>query len=164
MKEIWRKIDGFSDYEVSSEGRVRNIKTGRVLKSMIMNVGYQYVVLCSDGRTKFQLIHRLVATAFIPNPENKPQVNHINGIKTDNRVENLEWNTRSENIKHAYRIGLNHGLNVGKPKQRIRCIETDQIFESQSQASKYFKCSQGSIRQSIHKGCRVLKKYHFELV
>jgi hypothetical protein len=84
--EIWKKIDGFETYSVSNKGRVRNDVTGRVLKPSSVR-GYQLVMLC-PGR-KMTRVHRLVAQAFIPNPDNLPQVNHINEDKTDNRVENL---------------------------------------------------------------------------
>jgi hypothetical protein len=160
MKEIWRKIEGFSNYEVSSEGRVRNVETGKVLRSMIAKDGYHRIGLYLKGKPKSHLIHRLVATTFIPNPESKKEVNHINGCKADNRVENLEWSTRSENAFHAYKTGLTNG----RPKQRVRCAETGQEFDSQLIASKYFGCNVGSIQVSIHKGYKVKGKYHFELI
>jgi hypothetical protein len=119
------------------------------------------VDLCKNGKKKTFLVHRLVATAFIPNPDNKPYINHINGNKTDNRLENLEWCTQSENMKHSYRTGLQ--TKSGKQK-RVRCIETNQEFESMNEAGRYFRCDSNSIRQSIHKGYKVLKKYHFELI
>ena len=161
--EIWKTIIEYPNYEVSSEGRVRNTKTGRVLRPCTNKDGYQRVGLRLNGGQNRILIHRLVAHSFIPNLENKPQVNHINGIKTDNRVENLEWSTNSENQKHAYKNRLKSYYG-GSLKQKTRCIETGQIFESQSQASRYFGCSPVSIYQSIHTGGKVLKKYHFELI
>lgn len=161
MKEHWKIIEDYPNYEVSNLGTVRNIKTGCVLRPIVDD--YLRVDLCKDGKHKSKRIHRLVAEAFIPNPENKRTVNHISGDKTDNRVENLEWATHSENMKHAFRTGLNHH-GGGLPKQKVRCIETGQIFESQLHAAKYFGVCQGSIRSSIHRGCKVLKKYHFELI
>lgn len=102
-------IKDFPDYYVTDTGDVysRNYNhSGRIkkIKPNLLKVGYFRVVLCKNNKPKSKLIHRIVAETFIPNPNNKSEVNHINGIKTDNRVENLEWATRSENEKHAYRV------------------------------------------------------------
>lgn len=161
MSEQWKLIEDYPNYEVSNMGRVRNTKTGRILRLVVNEWGYLHVTLCKDGKMKRFLVHRLVATTFIQNPENKSQVNHINGIKTDNRVENLEWVTNSENQQHAIRTGLR--TKSGSPKQKVRCIETGQEFESQHDAARYFGCNSGSIHVSIYKRCGVKGKYHFEL-
>jgi len=123
MKEIFKPVVGFEGkYEVSNLGRVKSLKRsvtdsmGRI-KSFdesfklptLASTGYLIVSLRDKSKRKSDSIHRLVALAFIPNPENKPEVNHINGDKKDNRVDNLEWVTRSENFLHAYRTGLNKG-------------------------------------------------------
>ena len=104
--EIWKSIA--PKYEVSTLGNVRSWKSGapKILNSLPNNHGYLYVQLYINGKHEKHLVHRLVAQAFIPNPLNKREVNHIDGCKFNNRVENLEWSTRSENNQHAYDTGL----------------------------------------------------------
>lgn len=106
--EEWRWVVGQEGrYKVSNLGRVRSyVKGGRIRNPHTTNCGYYIVELFIDGEIKGKLVHRLVAEAFIPNPENKRTVNHKNGKKDDNRAVNLEWMTYSENIKHAFDTGL----------------------------------------------------------
>lgn len=98
----WKKIKGFENYEVSNEGEVRNVKNGYILKQED-NGGYLRVTLYVNGKHTHKKIHRLVAEVFIPNPENKPQVNHIDEDKTNNCVENLEWASAKENSNYGTR-------------------------------------------------------------
>lgn len=102
----WKTISGFSNYEISNTGKVRNKITKYILKGRVTKTGYYQVNIKNDDTNKFvnQYIHRLVALAFIKNPENKKQVNHIDGDKSNNNVENLEWVTASENQKHKYYV------------------------------------------------------------
>lgn len=98
----WRAINGFP-YAVSNLGDVKNVRTGRTLKPKKQADGYLNITICRNGKRKTSGIHRLVAQAFIPNPSNKPTVNHINEVKHDNRVENLEWATHREQNMHGTR-------------------------------------------------------------
>ncbi|MBO7713047.1 MAG: HNH endonuclease [Methanobrevibacter sp.] len=128
MEEIWKEVDGFEDYFVSSFGRVKSAKFGyeKIISTRLDSKNkYMLVCLCKKGKTKMSLVHRLVAKAFIPNPDNKPEVNHKNCITYDNRVENLEWVSRKENMKHAYdkgrtkpptykgKFGKDHNKSIG---------------------------------------------------
>ena len=101
-KEIWHRCEvPYTRYEVSNLGRVRNAHTGKILRSQKQKIGYFTVCLCYKGERNFLLVHRLVATAFVPGWRKGLQVNHKNGIKADNRAENLEWVTASENTRHG---------------------------------------------------------------
>ena len=122
-KDMWKDIEGYERYyKVSDTGKIRSLERyvpsknqsitfdlfikGRILKLYTNKNGYVYINLRRDSKTKHARLHRLVAKAFIPNPQNKLEVNHINGIKTDNRIENLEWCTHEENTLHAIKTGL----------------------------------------------------------
>ena len=107
--EIWLKIGGFENYyKISTRGRIKSFHKGtvRIMNLQVTKDGYLRVELHGDGKKRRTQVHILVAETFIPNPEGKPQVNHIDGNKSNNCVENLEWVTASENIRHSVRTGL----------------------------------------------------------
>lgn len=112
MIEKWSPVVGYEGlYEVSNLGSVRSLPRkgtfGRILSADYSNAKhYAHIVLMRNGEAKNKVIHRLVAEAFIPNPENKPQVNHIDGDKRNNAASNLEWVTGQENVDHALATGL----------------------------------------------------------
>lgn len=129
--EIWKDVLGFEGlYRISNNGRVFSVRTNRFLKCGKNSFGYSLVVLAKNGVNKSCKVHRLVALHFIPNPENKPQVNHINGVKTDNGVENLEWCTAQENIKHSWNNNLSKPQNG--EKHGMSKLKHDDVLEIQS--------------------------------
>lgn len=146
--EEWRDVIGANgipkgEYRVSSLGRVMSLKGGKV---KILNLtydgkGYAYVGIHKDGAQKKIHVHVLVATAFIPNPENKREVNHKNGNKSDNRVENLEWATSSENRQHVLKTGLmkrHYNLTADQVREiRRDCILNDRTRGFTAFAKKF---------------------------
>lgn len=132
MVEVWKDISGYDGlYKVSNLGNVLSQKhwNGRgdiLLKPSISHKGYPVVFLSKNSITKTFTVHRLVACAFIDNPNNYPQVNHKNEIKTDNRVENLEWCSASYNMNYGSRAQR----QIEKVSRPVRCIETGTVYPS----------------------------------
>ncbi|WP_410973951.1 NUMOD4 domain-containing protein [Bacillus pacificus] len=172
-KEIWKSLEGIIEggqsYQVSNFGTVKSIdritphghnRRGKILKPTSNKDGYKLVILCNEGKTKSYTVHRLVALAFIENPEGKEQINHINGLKDDNKVENLEWVTQSENQKHAFGKGLNkakQGIDHRKAKlteDDVKWIRENYIKGhreySLNALSKKFGVNETTIRDVIH--------------
>lgn len=154
-KEIWKDLPGYKGYyQVSSLGRVRSLprngtkKEVHVLSLNKKKTGYVNILLSKDNKRKTCRVHRLVACAFIPNPENKPQINHKNGCRSDNRVENLEWVSSQENIKHKFDV-LNYKMSKRNPKS-VRCIETGQEFECIKDAERFYGKSYGAIQHAVN--------------
>lgn len=157
-------IKDFNGYFVSDEGKIfsnvyhpikNKYKKYIKLKTEESNKGYLYLTLCKDKKHYQKSVHRLVAEAFIPNPDNKPEVNHKNGIKADNRVDNLEWVTGSENVKHRFNI-LNKHNKKGKDNSCSKIvlqIKNDKIisvFYGTHEAER----ETGITRQSISACCK----------
>ncbi len=107
MEEIWKVIEGFENYSISSFGNIRNNKTLRVLKLSPNTSGYLSCGLRANGKTYTKAVHRLVAEAFLDRIDNKLEINHKDGNKNNNYLHNLEWTSRKENMQHSYDEGLN---------------------------------------------------------
>ncbi len=128
MKEIWKDIEEYEGlYQISNLGRVKRIlfinniiskPENRILSNKLDNLGYVQVTLCKNGTRKYKRIHRLAAKAFLPNPNNLPCVNHKDGDKNNNRIDNLEWCTHSYNTKHALSNGLIDANKIKKARQK----------------------------------------------
>lgn len=140
-------IEGHPGYIACDDGTIINTNTGEVVNGSTKRTGYIEVVLKNkEGATKSCLVHRLIATAFIGAPGPGQEVNHINGVKTDNRVENLEWVNHGENLRHAYENGLREN-DVSPRRVRGTNIETGEQVEFQSiyKAARFLGISQGNI-------------------
>lgn len=158
--EYWVQIAGYEGlYEVSNCGRVKSLDRvifnsgtpnglytvkGRILTQRINNKrnGYCELSLHKDGKEKRYKVHRLVAEAFLPNPDNLPEVNHIDGNKENNNVKNLEWCTSKQNKEHGWNTGLYTGEHRKSP---IKCNETGICYESVVQASELIPCDRSAI-------------------
>lgn len=147
--EIWKDIKGYENiYQVSNLGRIKSldrkvkagikhneykIAKGKILKLNQKRNGYLTVDLCKENKVKTISVHRLVALTFIPNKENKEQINHINAKKYDNRVENLEWCTYEENKQHA----KENKLYYNPKRKQVRCKQTNIVYESSYNAGEW---------------------------
>lgn len=149
--EIWKDIPGYEGYyQASNLGRIKSFyKNGKILNPSINMHGYKQIVLINHNGRKTWTIHRIIAKTFIPNIYNKPFINHINGIKTDNNINNIEWCTASENIIHGFKIGLIKRNKNEKSKSsklswdivsQIRLIKNRDKISNRKLAKQYGVC------------------------
>lgn len=145
----WKDIKGYEDnYQINEKGEVRHKVKGNILKQGIGKVGYPVVSLWKNNKGKTHSVHRLLAEHFIPNPENKREVNHKDGVKHNNNLNNLEWVTPSENLKHAH----DNKLNGMSEEGRIR------VSKSISKRNKIYPPRRKKVLQLNEDG-QIIKEY-----
>lgn len=140
MKEIWKDIPGFEGYyQASNLGRIKSLGTiskykpkERILKQTKSKSGYMRLHIGHAGTRKTWFVHRIIAITFIHNPDNKPEVNHIDGDKTNNTVPNLEWCTAKENVRHSFDKLGKRPYNC----KSVRCVETGVVYNSAAEAGR----------------------------
>lgn len=176
MEEIWKDIEGYvGHYQASNLGRIRSLDRtftqwneagkkfsvkplkGKVMKGFSDKDGYLRINLTNEGKKTQHCVHRLVAQTFIPNPENKLEVNHKNGIKDDNAVLNLEWATRSENAIHALREGLYEPARGERKNGKLKeyqVIEIHALYATgsytQAQLAEKYSIGSGTVSRIIN--------------
>lgn len=151
MRDEWIRTTRNHNYEVNPDGYVRNARNNRILTNSPNNKGYMTVSL--GKHMPGQLVHQLVGEAFVPGYEPGLDIDHKNGKKWDNRAENLEWCTRSENVKRAFEMGLakgHKGPNSGTPPRKIQIVETGEVFPSISDCARALNGSAGAICQCLN--------------
>jgi hypothetical protein len=163
MTEVWLEIEEAPRYLVSSQGRVQNRMTGRILKARPDRYGYPHVDLTTNDGVITRTVHTLEAKAFYDGDHESLEVNHEDGIKDNNFIANLEWMTSSENSLHAYRLGLRHpqGGRKGLP---VRIVETGEEFESETACALAIDGHKQAINACLRGRHKTHKGYTFEYV
>ena len=190
MHEVWRPVTGYNGrYEVSNLGEVRSLERTKrnnggaqripshVMRQSQNHKGYKIVHLSKDGANTWVMVHRIVALAFIPNPEGKPQVNHIDGDKNNNAANNLEWVTNAENMRHAVENGLNNPWpmlraahskesreKTSRSLQRAVIRSDGKVYESVNDAARDNDVTHGAVSMNIHGKTKKCNGFTFSFV
>lgn len=175
--EIWLPVVGYEGYyEISNTGKVRSLdrivkcrnvtalKKGKICNFFVRSSEYLSVSLCKDGKAKQYTLHRLLGIHFIPNPDNKPFINHINGIKTDNRLENLEWSTPKENIQHAWnnKLCTYKKSHYDSVRKEVINNDTGEIYDSIIMAARKLKTSHSTAHRCVNNKYKTNKPFNIE--
>ena len=190
MHEIWKPIRNYEGlYEVSNLGGIKRLENDKNRKEKILKpyknkLGYLCINLYRDNKVKQMYVHRLVAIAFIPNPENKPCIDHINTIRNDNRIENLRWVTYKENMNNELtkeKLSGENSNNYGKPRSEeikkkisesqkggknpkargVFCYELNKSWDTSAEASRELNIDSSNITKCCKRKCKSVKGYHF---
>ena len=162
MKEIWKDIPNYEGlYQASNLGRIRNARTNLIRKNVKSFGLYYTIILNVNGKQHLHLVHRLIAQTFIPNPDNKKEINHIDGNKHNNKIDNLEWVTRKENAIHSIKNGLQTKEQLAKAvKSMIRSTQKPILqikngkvvakYKSVREASRTIHCSPAGLSRCLN--------------
>jgi hypothetical protein len=167
MEKQFKRSVSFPKYIISDTGTIINTRSGTIRKKTVNHSGYHVVGMFENGKRVYKLVHRLVAEAYLEN-DGYPQINHKNGIKTDNRVENLEWCSASHNVLHTYQVlGRKNSPTLLKGGENSKkCIVTKGkclgVFDSIAKAAKSNDCPK-HIFQRISKGKHTHRSHEFEV-
>lgn len=170
--ENWAEIADNPNYLVSDKGQVKRKDTDR-LKALQVTKGYLQVNLYQNGNSRHKRVNRLVAEAFVPNPDNKPEVNHIDGNKLNNDASNLEWVTKKENVNHAWDRGLvrpSYGMrgkqnpNAGRKSKPFKIVETGEVFDTLQECETKIRGNNRHISECLNGKQKTHRGYHFEYV
>lgn len=174
MNETWKDVVGYEGlYQASNLGRIKRIlfvnnqvtkKQEHILKQTTNKHNRKYVSLYKNGVKKTCIVHRIIAKAFIPNPNNYPQINHIDGHPDNNNVDNLEWCTAKQNCIHAYHNNLTPLLNFNNQKKKPIVRSDNKIFDCSYSAANELAVSVCSIRDCLKGRINTCKGYSFEYV
>lgn len=169
MQEIWRDIEGYENlYKVSNLGRVKSLRFGKekILKAIKNNNGYAIIFLRKEGNTKYYAVHRLVATAFLQNPNNLPQVNHKDEDKMNNRVDNLEFCSAKYNINYGtHNQMVSESLtNNLKTSKKVLCVETGVIYPSTKQVERELGFANSNISLACNGKYKQAYGFHWRYV
>lgn len=163
MKEIWKDVEGYEGlYQVSNFGNLYSSYVKRKLQLSLDKYGYKQVILVKNGVRKRHLLHRMVAQEFIPNHENKPQVNHIDENKTNNTVSNLEWVTSKENINHGTRTERQIYTQRIIQKSKLVICSNGVIYRSTREASRLLGLDNGSLNKVLKGKRKTVGGYTFK--
>ena len=157
--EEWRRIRESNIYEVSNLGRVRNRRTGRIMRTSVTTSGYEMIQLHYDDSWHMHRVHRLVMDAFYDGDHSNLDVNHIDGNKTNNNLENLEFCTRSENVRHAFKTGLK---NSNHKKRKVIILETGETFDSITECALYLGVDKSSVGFCVRGKSKTCCGYHIK--
>lgn len=145
-----KSIDNYGNYFITTDGRVWSQKSNKYLKAGLNVPGYKFVFICQNGTKTILAVHRLVALAFIPNVENKPFVNHKDGNKLNNLVDNLEWVTRQENMNHASKNGLLVSGSFHPGAKKVIDSNTGKIYNTLKEAAIDFGFKRSTLGKMLN--------------